>query len=134
MQTNSVKNSLICPRAKSSSHCLTELFSIYQNKNWTIRRRYDHIVVPLSNRIKLKIDWFQVKRDMVTLVFYGVVTTVYNTKCIINLKLNTTQNISYKKYRKFISSKTTNLTKSALKNQPKSLIRFHEKHLIAWLV
>ena len=27
----------------------------------TIRRRDDHIVVPSSNRIKLKIDWFYVK-------------------------------------------------------------------------
>ena len=25
-----------CPRANSSNHCLTELFSIYQNKHWTI--------------------------------------------------------------------------------------------------
>ena len=49
-------NSLKCPRAKSSNHCLTELFSIYQNKHWTIRRRDDHIVVPSSNRIKSKID------------------------------------------------------------------------------
>ena len=56
-QNNSVENSLICPRAKSSNHCLTELFSIYQNKHWTIRRRDDHIVVPSSNRIKSKIDW-----------------------------------------------------------------------------
>ena len=29
--------------------------------------------------------------------------------------MNATRNISYKKYRKFMSSKTTNLTKSALK-------------------
>ena len=57
LQNNSVENSLICPRAKSSNHCLTELFSIYQNKHWTIRRRDDHIVVPSSNRIKSKIDW-----------------------------------------------------------------------------
>ena len=59
LQNNSVENSLICPRAKSSNHCLTELFSIYQNKHWTIRRRDDHIVVPSSNRIKSKIDWIQ---------------------------------------------------------------------------
>ena len=57
LQNNSVENSLICPRAKSSNHCLTELFSIYQNKHWTIRWRDNHIVVPSSNRIKSKIDW-----------------------------------------------------------------------------
>ena len=51
-------NYLKCPKSKSLSHCLTELFSIYQNKHWTIRRRDGHIVVPSSNRIKLKIDGF----------------------------------------------------------------------------
>ena len=29
-QSNSVKNSLICPKTKSATHCLIELFSIYQ--------------------------------------------------------------------------------------------------------
>ena len=57
LQNNSVGNILICPRANSSHHCLTELFSIYQNKHWTIRRRDDHIVVPSSDRNILKIDW-----------------------------------------------------------------------------
>ena len=58
------RNSLKCPRAKSANHCLTELFSIYQNKHLNIRRRDDHIVVPSSNRIKLKIDLFvQLQRD-----------------------------------------------------------------------
>ena len=61
LQNNSVENSLICPKNKSASRCLTELFPIYPNNHWTIRRRDDHIVVPSSNRIKLKIDWFQVK-------------------------------------------------------------------------
>ena len=60
-QNDSVENSLICPRTKSASHCLTELFQIYQNKHWTIRRRDDHIVVPSSNRIKSKVDWIYVK-------------------------------------------------------------------------
>ena len=59
LQNNSVENSLICPKNKSASHCPTELFPIYPNNHWTIRRRDDHIVVPSSNRIKLKIDWFQ---------------------------------------------------------------------------
>ena len=33
-QSNSVKNSLKCPKAKSATHCLTKLFPIYQNKHW----------------------------------------------------------------------------------------------------
>ena len=48
-QNNSVENSLICPRTKSASHCLTE-FPIYQNKHWTIKRWDDHIVVQSSHR------------------------------------------------------------------------------------
>ena len=59
-QNNSVENSLICPRTKSASHCLTELFPIYQNKHWTIRRRDDHIVVQSSHLNIFKIDWFLV--------------------------------------------------------------------------
>ena len=57
-QNNSLENSLICPKNKSASHCPTELFPIYPNNHWTIRRRDDHTVVPSSNRIKLKIVWF----------------------------------------------------------------------------
>jgi hypothetical protein len=34
-QSNSVMNSLKCPKSKSLSHCLTELFPICQNKHWT---------------------------------------------------------------------------------------------------
>jgi hypothetical protein len=52
-------NSLKCPKSKSLSHCLTELFQIYQNKHWTIRRRDDHSVGPSSHRIILKIVGFQ---------------------------------------------------------------------------
>ena len=51
-------NSLICPKAKSATHCLTELFSIFQNKHGIIRRRDDHIVVQSSHRNIFKIDWF----------------------------------------------------------------------------
>ena len=47
--------SLIYPKAKPASHCLTELFSIYQNNNCTIRRWNDHTIVPSSHRIILKI-------------------------------------------------------------------------------
>ena len=56
LQNNSVENSFICPRTKSASQCLTELFPIYQNKHWTIRWRDDHIVVQLSHRNIFKID------------------------------------------------------------------------------
>ena len=58
LKNNYVENSLICPKDKSENHCPTELFPIYPNNHWTIRRWDDHIVVPSSNRIKLKIDWF----------------------------------------------------------------------------
>ena len=45
-QSNSVMNSLKCPKAKSLSHCLTELFPIYQNNIWTIRQWDNHTIVP----------------------------------------------------------------------------------------
>ena len=54
--TPSPSPSLICPKAKSATHCLTELFSIYQNKHCTTRRRDDHIVISSSQRIISKID------------------------------------------------------------------------------
>ena len=69
LQNISVENSLICPKNKSASHCPTELFPIYPNNHWTIRRRYDHIVVPSSNRIKLKIDWFSEYCQIINLRF-----------------------------------------------------------------
>ena len=59
-QSNSVMNSLKCPKSKSLSPCLTELFPIYQNKAWTIQRRNDRSGDPLFHRIILKIDGFQV--------------------------------------------------------------------------
>ena len=49
-QSNSVMNSLKCPKSKSLSHCLTELFPIYQNKHWTIRWR-DNRSVNHSHKI-----------------------------------------------------------------------------------
>ena len=55
-------NSLKCPKAKSLSHCLTELFPIYQNNIWTIRQWDDHTIIPSSHRILLKIVGFLVKR------------------------------------------------------------------------
>ena len=55
-QSNSVKSNFICPKAKSATHFLTELFPIYQNKHWTIRQRDDHIVVQSSQGNISKID------------------------------------------------------------------------------
>ena len=57
-QSNSIMNSLKCPKSKSLSHCLTELFPNYQNKHWTIRRRNDRFANPPFHRIILKIDGF----------------------------------------------------------------------------
>ena len=52
--------SLICPKTKSATHCLTELFPIYQNKHWTIRWHDNPFVDPSSHRICiLKIVGFQ---------------------------------------------------------------------------
>ena len=80
LQNNSVENSLICPKNKSASHCPTELFPIYPNNHWTIRQRDDHIVIPSSNRIKLKIDWFknlhaQQKNMMLDLFMHEKITS-----------------------------------------------------------
>jgi hypothetical protein len=60
IQSNSVMNSLKYPKSKSLTHFLTELFPIYQNKYWTIRRREDCSVDPSSHRITLKIVGFLV--------------------------------------------------------------------------
>ena len=44
-QSNFVKYSLKCPKTKSSTHCLTVLFLIYQNNNWTINGgTYNHTI------------------------------------------------------------------------------------------
>ena len=53
-QTNSVMNSLKCPKSKSLSHFLTESFQIYQN----MRRRDNSSFDPLSHHIILKIYHF----------------------------------------------------------------------------
>ena len=39
-------NILEFPKAKQSTHCLTELFPIYQKKNWTIRWWNDQMIDP----------------------------------------------------------------------------------------
>ena len=60
-QSNSVINSLKCPKSKSLSRCLSELFPIHQNKHWTIRRRRDNRSVdPSSDSIILKIVGFYI--------------------------------------------------------------------------
>ena len=61
-QINSVKNSLKCPNAKPSIHCLTKLFPIYQKNNWTIRQWDDETIVPPTNRIMLKIVGFLIRK------------------------------------------------------------------------
>ena len=50
-QSNSVKNSLKCPKVKPSTHCLTVLFPFHQNNNWTIKRWYDRMIVVLYLRL-----------------------------------------------------------------------------------
>ena len=45
-------------KSKSLSHCPTALFSIYQNKHWTIRQLDDRSVDPSSSPTILKIVWF----------------------------------------------------------------------------
>ena len=59
-QSNSVKSNFICPKAKSATHFLTELFPIYQNKHWTIRQQDDNSINPSSHLIILKIFGFTV--------------------------------------------------------------------------
>ena len=44
-QSNSVMNSLKCPKAKSQNHCLTELLLIYQNNIKAIRWWDNHPIV-----------------------------------------------------------------------------------------
>ena len=46
--------------SKSLNHCHTELFTIYQNKHWTIRWWGDHSFDPSSHCIILKIVVFLV--------------------------------------------------------------------------
>ena len=53
-QSNSVMNSLKCPKSKSLSYCLTELFTIYQNKHWTIRQWDNCSIHPSFHHITLK--------------------------------------------------------------------------------
>ena len=57
-QSNFIMNSLKCPKSKSLSHCLTELFLFYHNKHWTIQRRDDCSVDPSFHCIILKIVGF----------------------------------------------------------------------------
>ena len=58
-QSSSVKNCLICSKAKSATQFLTKNFPTYQ-KNWTIRQQHNHTVHLSSHHIKLKAVGFQV--------------------------------------------------------------------------
>ena len=58
---------MICPKTKSATRCLTELFPIYQNKHWIIRRQDDPSVDPSFHRIILKIVGFVVAIPFVDL-------------------------------------------------------------------
>ena len=49
---------MTCPKTKSATHCLTDLFSIRQNKHWTIRRRDNRFVDQSSHCILFKIVGF----------------------------------------------------------------------------
>ena len=70
-QLKTAINSLICPMTKSATHCLTELFLIYQNKHWTNKRQDDCSIEPLSHRIILKIVGFQIHKMKYTFVQNG---------------------------------------------------------------
>ena len=48
---------MICPKTKPATHCLTESFSIYQNKHWSIRR-WDYCFVDPFTHCILKIVGF----------------------------------------------------------------------------
>ena len=58
--------------AEKLSHCLIELFPIYQNKHWTIRRQDDQSVEPSYHSIILKIVGFQdfLKQFMLAAVIF----------------------------------------------------------------
>ena len=51
---------MICPKTNSATHCIAELFPIYQNKHWTIKWQDDRSIEPLSHCIILKIVGFVV--------------------------------------------------------------------------
>ena len=59
-QSNSVRNSLKFSKAKSPSHCLTELLPIYQNNILTNSWWDDHTTVSSYHHIILKIVRFLV--------------------------------------------------------------------------
>ena len=68
-QNNSVINNLKCPKSKSLSHCLSE---IYQNKRWTIRRWGDRSVDSSSHCIILKIVEFMVVLHVAINVYFSI--------------------------------------------------------------
>ena len=53
---------MICPKTNSATHCLTNLFPMYQNRHWTIKRQDDHSVDPSPHHIILRIVGFLIRR------------------------------------------------------------------------
>ena len=78
-QSNSVMNSLKC----AESHCLTELFPIYQNKHQTIRRWNDPSVDPSSYCIILKV--FQLYIIIATCRYFHL---FLHNICLLQLELS----------------------------------------------
>ena len=112
-QRNSVKNNLKYP--KSLSHCLTELFTIYQNNNWSIRRWDDHTFFPSTHRIILKIVGFEefvliLTKYNWTKIFWDLAT--FNHKCDFHKLL--TSNCWKKKYVIFFRSLKTSTRPNSL--------------------
>ena len=66
-------SSLKCPKSKLLSHCLTELFPIYQNKHWAIRLQDNSSVDTLSHRIILKIVGFLMYHSILNTTFKYVI-------------------------------------------------------------
>ena len=87
---------MICPKAKSATNCLTELFSIYQNKHGTIRRWDDHIAVQSSHHNIFKIDWFEIaltKELVYSIVFFEktVMVFVFRFQFVCNNNISASQ-------------------------------------------
>ena len=53
---------MICPNTKSATHCLTELFPIYQNKHWTIRLRDDHTDCRICAQASMKCSSWTIQK------------------------------------------------------------------------
>ena len=126
-QNDSVENSLICPRTKSASHCPTELFPIYSNNHWTIRRRDNHIVVPSSDRIKLKIDGFYVCSNKI--ICHNCIVKPWIKICMkYKLKIVAKINLNFKQNQKILQTqkllRTLYISSSVMLWPPAQHLRF----------